>query len=463
VDGFKILLINVFYVIAVNEKNNFGTKNHNMDYIKSFTEQDLCKLIFETKESLYICLPLLQPEVFETINAIQSKHAGKVFIHIGIDFSPESFRQGYGEIESYKNVDSKNIVIRHLKDNRISFVISDDKGYFLFFESRYFIPADKPTYNAVSIDPISIIRLKQHFFQSYNSKSDYANEIANSFIEESERLKNIAVEFNNPPIIKPKEISAELCNSIEIDLEKNPPLRPDYKRIVDYYSNKFQYARLEIVGANLRSKKIDLPTKALPIKDADLKKQLEAKLNLFDKNTEAAFFEELESFNDYVAYIRTSYLTPLKCRKENVLNKLDKVNFDNSVNNLKEELKKVTSNKLMELANYIESTKTKLEFDLSDFFFQNKEVLFKNKPFLNLENDYVLHEAKNLAKETISKIRWPKAIELLDVFKINTYYSDITFEDLKNKELVNELIDKGLINSYDINNLTQLGKGIDVK
>ena len=179
-----------------------------MDYIKSFTKQDLCKLILDTKESLYICLPLLQPEVFKVINAIHSNHAGKVSIHIGIDFSSESFRQGYGEIESYKNVDNKDIDIRHLKDNRISFVISDNTGYFLFFESRYFIPADKPTFNAVSIDPISIIRLKQHFFQSYNSKSDYANEIANSFIEESERLKNIAVEFNNPPIIKPKEINA---------------------------------------------------------------------------------------------------------------------------------------------------------------------------------------------------------------------------------------------------------------
>jgi len=238
-----------------------------MDYIKSFTEEDLCNLIQDTKESLYICLPLLQPAVFKTINEMHSNHAGKISIHIGIDFSPESFRQGYGEIKSYKNVVTNEFDIRHLKDNRISFIISDVIGYFLFFESRYFIPADKPTFNALSIDPISIIRLKQHFFQSYNSKSDYANEIANSFIEESERLKIIAVEFNNPLIIKPKEINAELCNSIVIDLEKNPPLKPDYQRIVDYYSNKLQYVRLEFNGANLKSKKIELPANALPIND----------------------------------------------------------------------------------------------------------------------------------------------------------------------------------------------------
>jgi hypothetical protein len=397
------------------------------------------------------------------IDLLNQEQSNAVSINIGLDFSPETFRQGYGEIESFELIERTGYNVLNFKDNRVSFIISDNSGYFLFFESRYFIPANKSTLNAVNIDPISIIRLKQHFFDLYKSEADYKNEIANSFVDETVKLNNIHQEYSNKPIIEKSPIDEKTFQEVSSDLQENPPLKPDYQRIVNYYSNKFQYARLEIVGANLRSKKIELPSKALPIKDAELKKQLEAKLNLFDKNSEAAFFEELESFNDYVAYIRSNYLTPLKCRKENILNRLEKVNFENAINNLKVDLKKVTSNKIMELATYIENTKSKLAADLADFFFQNKEVIFQKQSLFEIDNEYIKLEAKNLATEIISKIKWPKAIDLLEDFKINTYYSDITFEDLKNEELVKELINKGLINSSDINNLSQFGKSIEVK
>lgn len=156
-----------------------------MNYIKSFTEQDLCNLILETKESLYICLPLLQPEVMNAIDQLNKDQSNIVSINIGIDFSPETFRQGYGEIESYEFIERTGYNVLNFKDNRVSFIISDNSGYFLFFESRYFIPANKSTLKAVSIDPISIIRLKQHFFDLYKSEAEYKNEIANSFVEET--------------------------------------------------------------------------------------------------------------------------------------------------------------------------------------------------------------------------------------------------------------------------------------
>ena len=434
-----------------------------MDYIKSFTEQDLCKLILETKESLYICLPLLQPEVMNAIDQLDFEQNNAVSINIGLDFSPETFRQGYGEIDSYKNVDNKDIDIRHLKDNRISFVISDNTGYFLFFESRYFIPADKPTFNAISIDPISIIRLKQHFFQSYNSKSDYANEIANSFIEESERLKNIAVEFNNPPIIKPKEINAELCNSIVIDLEKNPPLRPDYKRIVDYYSNKLQYVRLEFNGANLKSKKIELPANALPLNDEEFKKRLESKLNLFDKNKSIEAFKYFNEFNIKVQELRDEFLTALKTRKENVLLKSNKVDFITKLEVLKAELNTVKLKSLDKISEQIKETKQGLLKQLSDFYMQNMDAVASSDLFANSSPEYKLSRAKELSEDIIYRIKWPVPHLILSDFKFNVQFSDITFEDLQNKELIKELIEKKIIVGSDISNLAEFGKAIEVK
>jgi hypothetical protein len=74
-----------------------------MSYIKSFTEKDLCELILETRKSLFICLPLLQPEVLRAIDQLNFEQNNTVSINIGLDFTSETFRQGYGEIESYES------------------------------------------------------------------------------------------------------------------------------------------------------------------------------------------------------------------------------------------------------------------------------------------------------------------------------------------------------------------------
>jgi len=40
--------------------------------------------------------------------------------------------------------------------------------------------------------------------------------------------------------------------------------------------------------------------------------------------------------------------------------------------------------------------------------------------------------------------------------------NDITYEDLSNEKLINELKSKGLIDDSDISNLADFGKGIEI-
>ncbi|HEY3372764.1 MAG TPA: hypothetical protein VGK10_18085, partial [Prolixibacteraceae bacterium] len=197
-----------------------------MHYIKSFTEEEFCQLILQTKESLYLCLPLLHPKVMAVINQLHDKWFGKISINIGLDFNPETFRQGYGEIGTYEDMWRVDYNVLQMSDNRISFVITDTVGYFLFFESRYLLPADKVTLNAVLIDPISIIRLKQHFFKAFK-KTELSNHFTNAIIAESEHLKNIESEFQGPEIIISSKIDQDTIASVKESLKKNPPLKPD--------------------------------------------------------------------------------------------------------------------------------------------------------------------------------------------------------------------------------------------
>lgn len=436
-----------------------------MDYIKSFTEEEFCSLILQTKESLYICLPLLHPKVIESIHEVYDNSKGEISINIGLDFSPETFRQGYGEIVSYEDSWMEKYNVQQMKDNRISFVITDSVGYFLFFESRYLLPADKVTLNAVLIDPISLIRLKQHFFKSYK-KSELSDHIANAIIAESDQLKNIETEFQGSGIIISSVINQTTIDDVRESLKKNPPIKPDYKRIVEFYSNKFQYAKLVFKGSNIMYRKIDLPKDVLPIIDAELKDKLETRLNLFDKDDEENCFEPLDKYKVKIVGLRERFFTKIKSREESLISKQHKIEFEAQYKVLQEELVTVKANIITELAKQIETTKTRLLGDLKEFFLVNPQALFPKEPYLWTNREYVESEAIVFAQDLIynpKKIKWPKAHLMLDEFKLSVQYSDITIEDLRNKEFIKELKEARLIGQADINFLAEFGIAIGIR
>ena len=433
-----------------------------MDYIKSFTEDEFCQLILQTKESLYICLPLLHPKVMAAIDQLHDKRHGKVSINIGLDFNAETFRQGYGEIGAYEDKWMVGYNVLQMSDNRISFVITDSMGYFLFFESRYLLPADKVTLNAVFLDPISIVRLKHHFFRAFK-KAELSDQLANAIIEESNQLKNIEAEFQKAGVITTSEIDQDTIASVKESLKRNPPLKPDYKRIVEYYSNKFQYSKLEFKGSNLQHRKVDLPKDVLPIMDAELKEKLETKLNLFDKKDEDKCFAPLSTYKAKIAAVREKYFTKIKSREESLISKLHKGEFIKEYEVLEKELIKVKADIINEIAKQIDSTKERLIVDLRDFFIANPQALFPKHPSLWQNSDYVESEAIVCANDLVynpKKIKWPKAHLLVEEFKLSVQYSDITIEDLKSNDFIKELKESGLIDHTDVHYLADFGIAI---
>lgn len=421
-----------------------------MEYIQSFTEQNLCNLISKTQRDLFICLPLIQPKVIETVKELHENKGNNVSINLGIDFTPETFRQGYGEFNSYKEDWIKQLNVRQIRDNRISFIISDNCGYYLFFESRYLIEAEKPLINAIKINPISIVILKQFFFNAFE-KEALADHLANAIIDDNLQLKTIETDLKGQDNKSFSNIDSAMVENVRNDLIKNPPLKPDYKRMVEYYTNKFQYVKLEFKGANLKTKKIELPKRAIPVNDPELKKLLEAKLNLFDEYSCENFFMKLEIFKDKMQSVRDEFLIKIKTREENILNKNNKANFEKSVESLKVDLKQVVDSVDKTIKDQINSRKETLQKILTEFFTKNPEFTTGSKT-----------NASDMANVIIYHIKWPNEAELTRAFKITTQYSDITFEDLQNKELINELFSRNLINEHDKNSLADFGKAIKV-
>jgi hypothetical protein len=378
-----------------------------------------------------------------------------------MDFAPETFRQGYGEFEAFNPKTLEHFNYQNIKDNRISFIITDNTGYFLFIESRYLIPADKVTINALSIDPISIVRLKHHFFKPA-AKKELEDQLANAIIDESIRFKNVEKEFQAPAIIETKAVDSATIKAVSDDLKVSPPLKPEFKHFVEYYSTKFQYVKLIFKGANLQTKKVELPKKALPVNDPALRRRLETKLNLFNTEEDEVIFPELDEIKVQINQIRDLYLIPLKIREENLLEMSKKQAFEKEVQDLKQQIATISNKIIQSIEKKIQETKASLFKELTAFYNDNPRLISENDLFLNADKSYRITEAQNIANEIIYKIRWPKAFELTSKMNLSLHFSNIAFEDLNNAELLSELIFRGVITEADKSSLADFGIGLKI-
>lgn len=430
-----------------------------MKYFESFTSSKIIELIKATKRSLFICLPSIHPELVDAIIELKDNNNGifAVEINILVDFEPQTFRDGYGDFESLEKLIQGDDNVKHLKDNRISFIISDDVGYYLFTESRLITSSDNKTVNAVKIDPINIVRLKKHFFDGVES-INFEAELKNATNQQKVELEN-STDLLSEGSADVSDITDEKVKEISNDLEKNPILNPDFKRIVDFYSAKFQYVKVKFDGANLERLKIRIPPNALPIMDAELRKRMETKLNLFENVDEVNCFKPLNEFKDKIQKLRKEHLAKIPSREESLIEITGKIGFINNIEKLQKEVESVKTNIIRNLASQIKDTREKFEVFLIDFYIKNPSELFPDYPNLWKDIDYIKDETVSLVNNNIN---WPKAHLLVDSLKLSIQFSDITFEDLKDPEFINELVEAKLIDEKDHSSLAKFGKAVEV-
>lgn len=125
-------------------------------------------------------------------------------------------------------------------------------------------------------------------------------------------------------------------------------------------------------------------------------------------------------------------------------------------------LNELTNNGVREISNEIETTKKEVSEQLISFYSQYNEELPFFKFIANKNKDEINKEIQLHVEKIVNSIKWPDAQQLLENFKLETYYSDITFEDLNNIELINELKSRGLINTEDDEKLSTFSQGIEL-
>jgi len=397
-----------------------------MDILK-FNFETVVDILFKAKRQILVSLPNISTVLADALLDLKKKG---LQVNVFIEINEQSYRTGYGEIEALKKITDANITVFDKKDINLYFIIVDSEGFFHFPKSRY-TEEEGVAYDLFPMESNQVKTIK-FLFKVFDEDED--EEIEEKIIESMDPLARQAF-FDNIKM-PDKDTIRELITTISND----PPLKPEYNRKLSVYTAKFQFVELKFKGANLHVKKVTLPSKALPFKDAKLKSAVEANLRMFTELPEQEFMKPFFDLKFEVELLRDRYLVYLKEREKNLIKRNEKASFDIELEKFKKQVEKVKIKLQNKLQDEIGKSRDSITENLADFLRINPV-----EKLAGLTGPTLEREINNYVSSIVSKINFPTAKHLLDDISFTCAYYDLTWEDLNNEKVLKELVEKELI------------------
>lgn len=388
----------------------------------------ILELLFQAKKQVVISIPNISIEIAESLVMINSRG---IDVNIFLEISENTYRNGYGDIQAIEILQKANINIQNKNGLNIYFYLIDDFGYFYFPKSSYH-EKEGESFDLFPIHSSQIKHIK-FLFNLLENKYDML-EIFDKM--DSKQIDEISKNIN--------PLNVEIIKQLEVKLNNDPPLKPNFARTLEVYKAKFQYVDLKFKGANINSTKVKLPAKALPFKDNKLKNAIEANLKLFTDLSEKDFLNDFFEIKNKIKELREKYLFHIKIRDKSILKKESRNEFEKEIKSIVDDISNTKTKILNKLQGEINNSRKGIENSLYEFLVTNPPDNTKNL-FDEVLEDRIRYEVSKI----ISKIRFPDANSLLDDMKLDYYYYDITWEDLNNGEFQKEMLEKKLLSENE--------------
>ena len=429
-------------------------------FIEKIDPEYLDNLISESVHRLYISLPNIHQELADALIKAKSRIDD---IRIVIDIAESSFRNGYGNVDAIEKLRNHPIDILVCPKNRVSFIICDDDGFFLFPESRIFSYEDIGN-NAVKMDPLTQLHLIEYFFSSNtedldNKQASTQRTIRQTTEKYSKFFKETLEDIEKPesPIdIAP--LDSTQFEAVKKEINTDPPVHPDLQRQIQMYSSKIQFLELTFEGANLHVKKINIPPEALPFKDKEIKKALEAKMRLFDNLEENENFKDFFNLKNKVDELRKRYCVPVTSRKKNIIFVSNKEAFKKEFEDLKEKVKTLNRSIPQHLDAEILKAKKRIKTELITFLKNNPPDEIKNYQ-LDLFHDKV----DDVVSRIINRIAYPDPKKIVDKISLKENFYVPTVEDFRDQDFLKELEEREIMNRGEIEDIVSYTKAFEAK
>jgi len=294
----------------------------------SFTT--LCDIFYAAKKQVILSVPNLQVEVADALVEIQKKG---VNVEVFLEFSEQTYRQGFGEIEALDELKKNSVEIRNKQGFNIYFIMYDDHGYF-YFPKSFFYEKEGSAYDLVPMMDKQINMMKVLFGLNYDTDNEQIQEVIQDI--GVEKISEIHKEINY--------INDNELNEVSQKLKNDPVKKPELTRHLEVYKTKFQVIELEFKGANLSSKKVKLPKKALPFKDKELIEAIESSIRLFKIEKDSDFLKPFFDLKHEVENIREEHLHRLKSRDKRIIKRIELGTFKAKLAKVEIKMKKLNEN-----------------------------------------------------------------------------------------------------------------------
>lgn len=404
----------------------------------------LVDLFKSAKKQIMISSPGISEVVAEAL--ISSQNEDGIRVKVYLELSEKSFRHGFGEINAITKLRENNIEYFSKEGLNLYFIIIDDSGYF-YFPKSLFVEEEGAAKDLFAMTKQQVKAINLLYNNLDTSDTEYE-----TIVEEVGVDTLLEVSKKIVPVTKEHSIS------LETKIRKDPPVKPDYGRKLDTYKSKFQFVELKFSGANLHTKKVKLPQNALPFKDDDLKKTIEANLRILNDIPEKDFLSPLFEIKDYLEYLRGNYLYYIRKRKKNIIKREDKSTFEDGLNETIEDIKKIKVQMLNDLQEEIQKSQDRIWDNLYSFLLDNQPEELKE-----LRGNVLNNAVINATNKIMTSIDFPLANKLLSGLKLEWHYYDITWQDLNNDEVLQEMQKHKLITAKEKSYFDELAIGIDKK
>ena len=427
-----------------------------MKLIETITFNEFCDLIDKAENHLYISLPSIDEEIACALIEFDKSDITQIVI----DNSEEVIRNGFGEQKGLDLLRGGNFKILQSDGNLISFIISDNTGYFIFPQSKIFLEKAKGA-NAFKLDPVTIQLLIQNFFPSENLTDEKTFSQAASI---GDSIKHFETAFNeireNGTEANVSKFDQTKYSAIQKNLRANPPLSPNLQRQINTYTAKIQFVELKFSGGNLENRIAQLPKKAIPINSDELKSLLLTRIRMFQDISKDSEYKKFQEFKDKIEKLRKDFLIPITCRPSKSIIKMErKESFLRELEELKKESKTMTKVLTTTLEEGKLNTIDLLRKELVTFFKTNEPQELKDIDRADIKE----RKQTEIINAIVSSVKFPEVSDLIEGISLSELFYDLTWNDFKDENLHKEFLEKKVMMKDEIDSIVHLKKAFDVK
>lgn len=362
--------------------------------------------------------------------------------HVFLEDGDNAVRLGFGETEALQAILklSERVNMATADSIRLSLILVDDRA--LFF-SPTALAWEKDRLNSQLTYPNGVL-----------IAGDWVNKIYEIYVHNKPtssaqiELPGNVIPF---PVVFPASLDKKNCveklESAIQKLENNKPVDPTRLREIQFYRNQFKLVRIEVVGANVKTKSVSLRSfnKFFPERDERLKSSWQ----VFTVD-EVKRLSSLTEIYNQLDEVKLSYGVMPVGRFGHLIEVSAKAEFEAEVKEIANKLKNPSSNKSIEeslLAMRLEANLAKSKTELLKYLMsllipdKNATYLFeKENSEIFQVMGYVQTQPANRLETAVKvfidrKLRFPTSDAILAAVDIKLDYYDVS------DELLNENVD----------------------